>query len=333
MRDRCRLRSLTMTESQKQKLDLLRARFVEWLEARNYSPRTRPDYNRYVRDFLGWVSEHTEARSINEITPVVVQNYQLALCHPPAEGADDAPVKTLSLAAQGCKLAAVKTFFNWLVRTQQLAHNPASLVQPPRQPQTLPRDVLTQDEARRLLEATPTNKPLDIRDRTILEVLYATGIRRAELLALTIYDVDLQTSTLRIEHGKGNPTRIVPLTKSAIAALKLYLAEARGLFGTDTSQKALFVSSKSGGPLSDKDMLRIVRKAAPRAGITKRVSPHPLRHSCATHLLQRQADIRQIQRLLGHARLSTTEIYTHVEIGDLQEVIARCHPREQQRKR
>jgi len=218
------------------------------------------------------------------------------------------------------------------VRTQQLAHNPAALVQPPRKPQTLPRDVLTQAEARRLLEATPTRKPLDIRDRAILETLYATGIRRAELLALTIYNADLQTATLRIEHGKGNTTRIVPLTQSAIAALKLYLTEARGLYVTATSQTALFVSSKSGAPLSDNDMLRIVRKAAKRAGITKRVSPHTLRHSCATHLLQEKADIRQIQKLLGHRRLSTTEIYTHVEIGDLQEVIARCHPREQQRK-
>ncbi len=322
---------LMMNESQNRKLELLRARFVEWLEARHYSPRTRPDYNRNVRDFLRWVSEHTEARSINEITPVIVQNYQLALCHPPAPE-DGTPARTLSLAAQGCKLAAVKTFFSWLVRTQQLAHNPAALVQPPRKPQTLPRDVLSQAEARRLLEATPTEKPLDIRDRAILEVLYATGIRRAELLALTIYNADLQTATLRIEHGKGNTTRIVPLTQSAIAALKLYLTEARGHYVTATSQTALFVSSKSGAPLSDNDMLRIVRKAARRAGITKRVSPHTLRHSCATHLLQEHADIRQIQKLLGHRRLSTTEIYTHVEIGDLQEVIARCHPREQQRK-
>ena len=321
---------LLMTEAQQQKLDLLRARFVEWLEARNYSPRTRPDYNRYVRDFLRWVGDYSEAASINEITPVIVQNYQLFLCHPPARE-DGTPAKTLSLAAQGCKLAAVKTFFTWLVRTQQLAHNPAALVQPPRKPFTLPRDVLTQLEARRLLEATPTNKPLDIRDRAILEVLYSTGIRRAELLALTIYDANLQTATLRVD-GKGNRTRIVPLTQSAIAALKLYLAEARGLYVTATSQTALFVSSKSGAPLSDNDMVRIVRKAATRAGIKKRVTPHTLRHSCATHLLQEQADIRQIQKLLGHRRLSTTEIYTHVEIGDLQEVIARCHPREQQRK-
>ena len=146
-----------MNERQKKNLELLRARFVEWLEARNYSPRTRPDYNRYVRDFLDWVAEHTEASSIGDVAPVMVQNYQLALCHPPPAD-DGTPARTLSLAAQGCRLAAVKTFFSWLTNTQQIAHNPAAMIQPPRQPQTLPRDILTQDEARRLLEATPTRK-------------------------------------------------------------------------------------------------------------------------------------------------------------------------------
>ncbi len=320
-----------MNERQKKNLELLRARFVEWLEARNYSPRTRPDYNRSVRDFLAWLAENTEAGSIADVAPVMVQNYQLALCHPPAHD-DGTPARTLSLAAQACRLAAVKTFFLWLANTQQIAHNPAAMIQPPKQPQTLPRDILTQAEARRLLEATPTQKPLDIRNRAILEVLYATGIRRAELLALTIYDVDLQTATLRIEQGKGRRARLVPLTASAVAALKLYLSEARGGYVAATSETVLFVSSKSGQPISDNDAARIVREAAQRAGISKRITPHTLRHSCATHLLQERADIRQIQKLLGHRRLSTTEIYTHVEIGDLQEVITRCHPREKARE-
>ncbi len=319
-----------MNERQKKNLELLRARFIEWLEARNYSPRTRPEYNRFVRDFLDWLAENTEAGGVADVAPVMVQNYQLALCHPPPTE-DGTPARTLSLAAQGCRLAAVKTFFAWLSNTQQIAHNPAAMIQPPRQPQTLPRDILTQAEARRLLEATPTQKPLDIRNRAILEVLYATGIRRAELLALSIYDVDVQTRTLRIEQGKGRRARLVPLTQSACAALKLYLEEARGRYVTATSETALFVSSKSGQPISDNDAARIVREAAKRAGISKRTTPHTLRHSCATHLLQERADIRQIQKLLGHKRLSTTEIYTHVEIGDLQEVITRCHPREKAR--
>lgn len=237
----------------------------------------------------------------------------------------------LSISAQICRLAAIKTFFSWLVQTQQIAHNPALLIESPKQPETLPRDILTQDEARLLLESTPVEKPLDIRDRAILEVLYGTAARRAELLSLTIYDADLQSATLRIEHGKGGRTRLLPLTAGACAALKLYLAESRSQYATMMSRAALFISSKSGAPLSDNDIVRIVRKAAKRAGIEKRTTPHTLRHSCATHLLQEHADIRQIQKLLGHKKLSTTEIYTHVEISDLQEVIARCHPREKER--
>ncbi len=311
-------------------LNLLRARFVEWLEARNYSPRTRPDYDRYVRDFLKWIAENTQLSSVAEISSPIVLQYQLALYHPlPKE--DGTPSRVLSISAQICRLAAIKTFFSWLVQTQQIAHNPALLIESPKQPETLPRDILTQDEARLLLESTPVEKPLDIRDRAILEVLYGTAARRAELLSLTIYDADLQSATLRIEHGKGGRTRLLPLTAGACAALKLYLAESRSQYATMMSRAALFISSKSGAPLSDNDIVRIVRKAAKRAGIEKRTTPHTLRHSCATHLLQEHADIRQIQKLLGHKKLSTTEIYTHVEISDLQEVIARCHPREKER--
>lgn len=311
-------------------LNLLRARFGEWLEARNYSPRTRPDYDRYVRDFLKWIAENTQLSSVAEISSPIVLQYQLALYHPlPNE--DGTPARVLSISAQICRLAAIKTFFSWLVQTQQIAHNPALLIESPKQSETLPRDILTQDEARLLLESTPVEKPLDIRDRAILEVLYGTAVRRAELLSLTIYDADLQSATLRIEHGKGGRSRLLPLTAGACAALKLYLAESRSQYATMMSRAALFISSKSGAPLSDNDIVRIVRKAAKRAGIEKRTTPHTLRHSCATHLLQEHADIRQIQKLLGHKKLSTTEIYTHVEISDLQEVIARCHPREKER--
>jgi site-specific recombinase XerD len=192
----------------------------------------------------------------------------------------------------------------------------------------LPANVLTKTEAKRLIESTPADRPRDIRDRAILEVLYSTGIRRAELLALNIYDIDFDNATIRIEHGKGNTTRVVPLTESARSSLKLYLEEARGIFARETTQTRLFVSSRSGGPLDDADIVRIVEKAARRARIKKHITPHTLRHTCATHLLKGHADIRQIQKLLGHRRLSSTEVYTHVEISDLREVIYRCHPRE-----
>jgi len=325
-------------------------RFSEWLEAINYSPKTRVNYTRDVKLFLAWLSENTAINSIVEVTPAQLQQYQIALYNferhhenncrggtpcPPhlskAEATKEKEAKRLSVGTQANRLAAVRKFFSWLLSEQQIAYNPATTLQLPKQPQRLPRGVLTKTEARRLIEATPTSKPRDIRDRAILETLYATGIRRAELIALTIYDADLQTATLRIEHGKGNTTRIVPLTQSAIAALKLYLEEGRSLFAHEAGQVRLFVSTRSGGPLDDDDIVRIVAKATTRAGIRKHITPHTLRHTCATHLLKGRADIRQIQKLLGHRRLSSTEVYTRVELTDLREVIARCHPREKQK--
>jgi integrase/recombinase XerD len=325
-----------MNESQRQRLKLMAERFSEWLEAINYSPKTRVNYTRDVKLFLAWLSENTSLNSIVEVAPAHLQQDQIALYnfarHDDNEPAtkEKAEAKRLSVGTQANRLAAVRKFFSWLLSEQQIAYNPASTLQLPKQPHRLPRGVLTKSEARRLIETTPTTKPRDIRDRTILEVLYATGIRRAELLGLTIYDADLQTATLRVD-GKGNRTRIVPLTQSAIAALKLYLEEVRGIFAREAGQVRLFVSTRSGGPLDDDDIVRIVRKAATRAGIKKHVTPHTLRHTCATHLLKGRADIRQIQKLLGHRRLSSTEVYTRVELSDLAEVIARCHPREKRK--
>ena len=325
-----------MNESQSQRLRIMAERFSEWLEAINYSPKTRVNYTRDVKLFLTWLSENTVSNSIVEVTPAQLQQYQIWLYNF-ARNQDNSnaatkekAAKRLSVGTQANRLAAVRKFFSWLLSEQQIAYNPATTLQLPKQPQRLPRSVLTKAEARRLIEATPTTRPRDIRDRAILETLYATGIRRAELIALTIYDVDLQTATLRIEHGKGNTKRVVPLTQSAIVALKLYLEDARSLFAHEAGQVRLFVSSRSGGPLDDDDIVRIVAKATTRAGIWKHVTPHTLRHTCATHLLKGRADIRQIQKLLGHRRLSSTEVYTRVELTDLHEVIARCHPREKQ---
>jgi integrase/recombinase XerD len=325
-----------MNESQSQRLKIMAERFSEWLEAINYSPKTRVNYTRDVKLFLTWLSENTVINSIVEVTPAQLQQYQIWLYNFERNqdngkaATKEKEARRLSVGTQANRLAAVRKFFSWLLSEQQITYNPATTLQLPKQPQRLPRGVLTKTEARRLIEATPTTKPRDIRDRAILETLYATGIRRAELLGLTIYDADLQTATLRVD-GKGNRTRVVPLTQSAIAALKLYLEEARAVFAHEAGQVRLFVSTRSGGPLDDDDIVRIVRKAATRAGIKKHVTPHTLRHTCATHLLKGRADIRQIQKLLGHRRLSSTEVYTRVELTDLHEVIARCHPREKRK--
>jgi integrase/recombinase XerD len=315
------------TENQKQKLELLRNRFLEYLQAINYAPGTLVNYGRDTKIFLDWLIENTSLNSIADVTSAHLSQYQIWLYQYEFED-KNAEKKHLTVGAQSNKLAAMKRFFLWLWQEGVIVHNPSSAIQMPKQPRMLPKNILTPAEAKRLIETIPTKKPRDIRDRAILEMMYATGIRRAELVNLSIYDVDLQTGIVRIEHGKGDETRLVPLTENAKITLKLYLEEARPVFATNQSQINLFVSSRSGGKLDDADIVRIVQKAAKKANIKKHITPHTLRHSCATHLLKGKADIRQIQKLLGHRRLSSTEIYTHVELGDLAEVISRCHPRE-----
>ena len=330
-----------MNDTQRQRLTLLAKRFDEWLAALNFARGTRTNYARDVRQYLDWLATETPVTAIAEVTPAHLQQYQIALYNSePKPGSKRSD--RLALGTQMRKLAALRKFFAWLLGDNQMAYNPAANLQMPQQPRRLPHNVLTRSEARLLLESTPLQKPRDLRDRALLEVLYATGIRNEELRQLCLYDADLETSTLVIRHGKGDQTRLVPLTAGARDLLKLYLEEARPVFcqAGSASRKPrpthpdprLFVSSRSGGPLDEEDLRRIVRKAARRAGIGKPITPHSLRHSCATHLLKGKADIRQIQKLLGHRRLSSTEIYTHVEISDLEEVLQRCHPRGKQAK-
>ena len=321
------------TTNQKQKLELMRGRFIEYLTALNYSKWTLVNYGRDAGRFLDWLTENTSLNSIADVTAAHLSQYQIALYRLETEDEKTGRKKQrLCAGTQANKLAAMKRFFLWLWQEGLIVHNPSASIQMPKQAKMLPRNILTPQEAKRLIESVPTIKPRDIRDRAILETLYATGIRLSELLDLTVYDVEMQTGTMRIEHGKGDETRLVPLTETARTAIKLYLEEARLVFATEAGQIRLFVSSRSGGQLFADDIRRIIKKAYKAANIKKHISTHTLRHTGATHLLKGKADIRQIQKLLGHRRLSSTEIYTHVDLGDLAEVISRCHPREKGQK-
>ena len=230
------------TENQKQKLELLRNRFLEYLTALNYSTATLVNYGRDVRVFLDWLIENTSLNSISDVTAAHLSQYQIALYQIEIEDEKTGEKKRLAVGTQTNKLAAMKRFFLWLWQEGAIVHNPSSSIQMPKQPKLLPKNILTPAEAKRLIETVPTKKPRDIRDRAILEVMYATGIRRAELVSLTIYDVEMTTGTLRIEHGKGDETRLVPLTASALSALKLYLEESRNCFATEPGQTRLYVS-------------------------------------------------------------------------------------------
>lgn len=231
--------------------------------------------------------------------------------------------RRLSPATSARKLAALRALFRVQREHDRIAHNPAELLATPKRGSHLPR-VLKAREAAGLLDAIPAGSPLALRDRAMLELAYSCGLRAEELVSLRVSDVDHDGEQLRVE-GKGSKTRFLPVGEPAMAALRAYLERARpALAGPE--QQVLFVS-KSGRALHTSDVRRRLRTWNAQARIAGGVSPHALRHSFATHMLDGGADLRSIQELLGHASISTTQIYTRVESARLKSAYARSHPR------
>jgi integrase/recombinase XerC/integrase/recombinase XerD len=222
------------------------------------------------------------------------------------------------------KLAAIRAFYDALLRSGQIGANPADLVATPKRDRKLPR-VLSRDEMQTLLDRIPTRTPLEMRDRAMLELAYSCGLRAEEVVNLNVDAPDFEGERLRIE-GKGAKTRLVPMGEPAQAALSRYLERARPALTTPGGDTALLVS-KSGRRLHPSDVRRRLQRWVREAAIAGGVSPHALRHSFATHLLEGGADLRTIQELLGHSSLSTTQVYTQVEPSWLQSQYARSHPR------
>jgi site-specific recombinase XerD len=230
----------------------------------------------------------------------------------------------ISKAGVARKLAAIRAFYAALVRTGEMKANPADLVATPKRDRKLPR-VLSREEMQRLLDRIPTRTPLEMRDRAMLELTYSCGLRAEEVVNLDTDAADFEGERLRIE-GKGGKTRLVPMGEPAQAALSRYLHRARSALVGPGEESALFVS-KSGRRLHPSDVRRRLQRWVREAAIAGGVSPHALRHSFATHLLEGGADLRSIQELLGHSSLSTTQVYTQVEPSWLQSQYARSHPR------
>jgi site-specific recombinase XerD len=217
------------------------------------------------------------------------------------------------------KLAAIRSFYRHLVERGELESNPADLVSSPKKDSYLPQ-VLKPGEVAELLERIPATSPLDLRDRAMFELAYAAGLRAEELTTLDITSPDADGEQVRVE-GKGGRTRVVPVGEHAWRALDRYLTRGRTALDCGDSD-ALFLS-KSGRRLPTSDVRRRLKLQARRVGI----SPHTLRHSFATHLLEGGADLRIVQELLGHASISTTQLYTHLTGERVREVYARAHPR------
>lgn len=295
----------------------------EWLQVAGYSAETVRGRRQALRRFIAWANERG-LDDPTEITRPVIERYQRHLFHYRKQ--DGAP---LSVGMQLQYLAPLKTWFKWLVRQHHILANPAADLDLPRLPRRLPRSTPSVAEVEAILaEAEPTT-PQGLRDRALLEVLYATGLRRMELPGVTVYDADLTRGVLWVRHGKGKRERVVPLGERAIAWLDKYLTEARPeLLAAAT--EALFLTDY-GEPVSPVYVASKVKRYMAFAGVNKTGSTHLLRHACATHMLEGGADIRFIQEMLGHANLQTTEIYTHVSIDKLVAVHKATHPSRLQR--
>lgn len=304
-------------------LEILSREFIEWLQMRGYSETSFPSYRRHLAGFTAFL-KNEEITHIEEITPRTIYNYQTHLFY--SKKKNDEP---LSILTQSSALAVVKTFFEFLVLTDRLSVDPSANLVLPKKPDSLP-EVMTREEVERLLEEPDTKDIIGFRDRTILEVLYITGMRNSEACQLALVDVDFKNEEMRIRQGKGKRDRIVPLGEYALEYLREYVLTARPrLAGRRREPAAQLFLSKTGNKLTPGALNTLVKHHAKKAGLTKNVTAHTLRHTCATHLLQGGADIRYIQELLGHTSLESTQIYTRVEISDLKEIHRQYHPREQ----
>jgi integrase/recombinase XerD len=224
------------------------------------------------------------------------------------------------------KIACLRSFYRHLRREQVLAHDPTAELRAPRPRGKLPK-VLSRDEVARLLEQPRGSSPAALRDRALLETMYACGLRASEAIALEVSELDLDEGLLRAR-GKGSKERIVPIGSKAVATLDTYLHRARPRLVGISDEKRVFVNLRGGG-LSRQGLYKIVQRHARSAGLEQRMSPHTLRHTFATHLLAGGCDLRSLQEMLGHADIGTTQIYTHLSADRLRDVYFEAHPRAQ----
>jgi len=294
-------------------------RFLDHLAVeRGVAPNTVVAYRRDLRLYLAHLTE----RGI--VDPTNVGERDIAEFLATLKESEYAPGKRYSSATVARVLAAVRGFHRFLVREGISTADPAEPVGSPRVPRSLPR-AMSLEEVERLLAAVPEDGSIAARDYAILELLYAAGLRISELTALDIDDLDLDERTVRCL-GKGSKERIVPLGRAAVDAIGRYLKQARPELARPLSGAAVFLNAR-GTRLTRQGCWKLLKKHAARADLRRRVSPHTLRHSFATHLIDGGAEIRVVQELLGHASVSTTQVYTLVSRERLREVYESAHPR------
>jgi integrase/recombinase XerC len=287
-------------------------RYIQYLEAeRNASPYTVRNYRDDLLDFLYFLRKK-KVESLKEVDRHAVRDYMSYLVN-----------QGIVKASIARKLSAIRSFYRYLVREEIVSTNPIEKVSSPKLDRRLP-SFLTMEEVERLLNAPDLSTPQGQRDRALLELLYASGIRVSELVNLNLEQIDLNTNEIRV-WGKGSKERVVLMGEPAAEAVRNYLSQGRPKLLAERKSSALFLN-RYGQRLPERSVQRILQQYAKKSSIGKRVHPHVLRHTFATHLLDGGADLRVVQELLGHARLSSTQIYTHVTKGQAKKVYLAAHP-------
>lgn len=293
--------------------------YLDWIEVRNYSPRTVVGFGASLAIFVDWCTERGVSRPA-EVTRPVLERYQRHLFH--RRKPDGTP---LSNRTQYGRLVPVRGLFRFLVRQNRILSNPASDLEMPRVEHRLPRHVLSASEAEAVLAQPELTMGFGVRDRAILEVLYSTGMRRRELIGLSVWDLDAERGTVSIRQGKGRRDRMVPIGERAAAWVTKYSADVRPSLVVPPDAGVLFLT-KEGLDFTPDHLSGMVTRYVERAELAKHGSCHLFRHTMATLMLEGGADIRYIQQMLGHAELSTTQLYTQVSIRALKAIHTATHP-------
>ncbi len=292
---------------------------LEWLLVNNYSEDTA-DHARYsIGDFVRWAEQRGIEHPM-EVTRPILESYQRYLYYYRQKNG-----QPLTFRTQHSRLTPVCRWFRWLVRHNHILYNPASDLDLPRMEKRIPRTIFSVAETERVLQVPDIHTPVGLRDRAMLETFYSTGIRRRELMHLKLYDVDRERATLTIRQGKGKKDRMIPIGERALAWVGKYLREARPVLAIEPDDATLFLT-QYGEPFHPDALSNLARDLIAQANLGKSGSCHTFRHTMATLMLEGGANLRYIQQMLGHAELSSTEIYTHVAIRKLQKIHAATHP-------
>jgi integrase/recombinase XerD len=299
-------------------------KWLERLQVLNYAKRTIEERRFYLFKFFRFLGE-MGVPDIAAVTRDLVRDYQTHLHEETNDKGEGNGVATQNNALRGIKL-----FFRFLKEEDYLAQDPSRDVPYAKTPKKLPRSILTRKEVSKLLMAPDTHSLMGYRDRAMLEVFYSTGVRNSELGALRVEDVDTAEGFLRVNNGKGAKDRVVPLGKIACRYVENYIQSVRPHLVRGGDNRCLFLSLQ-GHQMVRAVIASIVRRYAKKAKLGKPVTAHSLRHTCATQMMRNKANLRHIQELLGHACLTTTQVYTSVTISDLKEAHKKYHPRERER--